>query len=114
MTLADALGEITRIPGVQGALVVSREDGLVVADALMEGVDGGAVAALAASLASRMQGVTRVLGHPEPVLLQLSGTEGSLLLAPGQGGLLIVAVASIGVNTAELRLGVLAVAGTVF
>ena len=114
MSLDLALGDITRIPGVRGALVVSRDDGLVVADALMEDVDGGAVAALAASLAGRMRGVTTVLGQPEPVLLLLAGTEGILLLAPGQSGLLLVAVAGSEVNVAELRLGVLAAAGTTF
>jgi predicted regulator of Ras-like GTPase activity (Roadblock/LC7/MglB family) len=114
MSLDLALGDITRIPGVHGALVVSREDGLVVADALMEGVDGAAVAALAASLAGRMRGVTAVLGQPEPVLLMLGGTEGILLLAPGQSGLLLVAVAGAEVNLAELRLSVLAAAGTTF
>lgn len=114
MSLDLALGDITRIPGVRGALVVSRDDGLVVADALMEGVDGGAVAALAASLAGRMRGVTTVLGQPEPVLLMLGGTEGMLLLAPGQSGLLMVAVAGPDVNVAELRLSVLAAAGTTF
>lgn len=114
MSLSDALTDITRIPGVRGALVVSREDGLVVADALMEGVDGNAVAALAASLAARMRGVTTVLGQPEPVLLMLGGTEGILLLAPGLSGLLLVAVAGADVHVAELRLGVLAAAGTSF
>lgn len=114
MSLSDALTDITRIPGVRGALVVSREDGLVVADALMEGVDGNAVAALAASLAARMRGVTTILGQPEPVLLVLGGTEGILLLAPGLSGLLLVAVAAAEVNVAELRLGVLAAAGTSF
>jgi predicted regulator of Ras-like GTPase activity (Roadblock/LC7/MglB family) len=114
MSLDLALVDITRIPGVRGALVVSGEDGLVVADALMEGVDGAAVAALAASLAGRMRGVTGVLGQPEPVLLTLAGTEGMLLLAPGQSGLLLVAVAGAEVNVAELRLSVLAAAGTTF
>ena len=56
MSLRDLLDELTRIPGVRGALVVSREDGLVVADSLMESVDGKAVAALAASLTGRMAG----------------------------------------------------------
>ena len=114
MSLRDALADVTRIPGVRGALIVSRDDGLVVADSLMEGVDGRAVAALAASLAGRMRGVTRVLDQPEPVLLMLGGTEGVLLLAPGLGDLLLVAVAGPDVNLAELRLGLLAAAGTTF
>lgn len=114
MSLSRALTDVTRIPGVRGALVVSRDDGLVVADALMEGVDGHAVAALAASLAARMRGVTAVLGQPEPVLLMLGATEGILLLAPGPSGLLLVAVAGPEVNVAELRLSLLAAAGTAF
>jgi predicted regulator of Ras-like GTPase activity (Roadblock/LC7/MglB family) len=109
--LVDVLAGLTRIAGVRGVLIVSGEDGLVVADALMEGVDGAAVAALAASLARRMRGVTAALGHPEPVMMHLAGTSGSLLAAPGQSGLLIVAVAAPDVNAGELRLGLLAAAG---
>jgi len=109
--LVDVLAALTRIVGVRGALIVSREDGLVVADALMEGVDGPAVAALAASLVRRMRGVTAALGHPEPVMMHLAGTSGSLLAAPGQSGLLIVAVAAPDVNAGELRLGLLDAAG---
>jgi len=55
-----------------------------------------------------------VLGQPEPVLLMLGGTEGILLLAPGPSGLLMVAVAGAEVNVAELRLSLLAAAGTTF
>ena len=95
------------MPGVRGALIVSREDGLVVADALMEDVDGKAVAALAASLADRMAGVTRALGQPEPLVWQLEGSDGMLLAAPVPGGLLVVAVANSDVNVGELRLRVL-------
>ena len=49
-----ALNGLTRVRGVRGALAVSRDDGLVVADALMEGVRGPAVAALTASLTKRL------------------------------------------------------------
>jgi predicted regulator of Ras-like GTPase activity (Roadblock/LC7/MglB family) len=105
--LGDSLTGLTRIPGVRGALIVSRDDGLVVADALMEGVNGPAVAALAASLAGRMRGVTAALGQPEPVMMYLAGSGGTLLAAPGANGLLIVAVAAPDVNTGELRLSLL-------
>ncbi len=37
---------VTRVPGVRAAMLVSGDDGLVVAEQLMEGVKGGAVAAL--------------------------------------------------------------------
>jgi predicted regulator of Ras-like GTPase activity (Roadblock/LC7/MglB family) len=111
VNLDDALAVLTRLPGVRGALIVSREDGLVVADALMEGVDGGAVAALAASLAGRMQGITTALGQPEPVLMHLAGTDGVLVAAPSGDGLLLVAVASTDVNPGELRICLLDAAG---
>jgi len=107
MSFTDLLAELTRLPGVRGALLVSREDGLVVSDALMEQVNGPAVAALAASLAGRMAGVTDVLGQPEPVLWQLQGSDGVLLAAPGGEGLLLVTVASPEVNAGELRLRLL-------
>lgn len=109
--LADTLVALSRIPGVRGALIVSRDDGLVVADTLMEGVNGAAVAALAASLAGRMRGVTMALGQPEPVMMYLAGAGGTLLATPGANGLLIVAVAAPDVNTGELRLGLLDAAG---
>ncbi len=109
--LVAVLAALTRIPGVRGVLIVSRDDGLVVADTLMEGVDGSAVAALAASLAGRMRSVTIALGQPEPVMMHLAGTSGSLFAAPGQSGLLIVAVAAPDVNAGELRLGLLDAAG---
>lgn len=109
--LADVLAGLTRVTGVRGVLIVSRDDGLVVAEALMEGIDGSAVAALAASLAGRMRGITTALGHPEPVLMHLAGSSGSLLAAPGQSGLLIVAVAAPDVNAGELRLKLLDAAG---
>jgi len=110
MSLRELLGELIPLAGVRGALVVSRDDGLVVADALMEDVDGRAVAALAASLAERMAGVTRALGQPEPVAWQLQGSEGILLAAPARDGLLVVALADSEVNAAELRLRVLSAA----
>ena len=50
----DALDRVTRVPGVRGALVVAAADGLVVAEQLMDGVDGQAVAALAGSLIGRL------------------------------------------------------------
>lgn len=107
MSLADQLQVLTRIPGVRGALLVSSDDGLAVADALMEGVDGQAVAALTASLAGRMRGVTGALGQPAPALVHLQGTEGGFMAAYGRSGLLVVAVTAPDVNAGEVRLGLL-------
>lgn len=104
MSLAELLAELTRVHGVRGALIVSREDGIVVADALMQNVDGRALAALAASLAGKLAGVTGALGQPEPLVWQLDGSEGMLLAAAASEGLLLVAVANPEVNAGELRL----------
>ena len=49
-----ALDRVTRVPGVRGALVVAATDGLVVAEQLMDGVDGQAAAALTGSLVGRL------------------------------------------------------------
>src|SRR2546425_12613895 len=54
-----ALDLVTRVRGVRGAMLVSGEDGIVVAEQLMEGIKGGAVAALAASLAARLRSEER-------------------------------------------------------
>ena len=50
-----ALDVVTRVRGVRGAMLVSVSDGLVVAEHLMEVIKGPAVAALTASLASRLR-----------------------------------------------------------
>ena len=50
----EVLERVTRVPGVRGALVASAGDGLVIAEQLMDGVDGRAAAALAGSLVGRL------------------------------------------------------------
>ncbi|MGH7560146.1 MAG: roadblock/LC7 domain-containing protein [Gemmatimonadales bacterium] len=104
MSLAAVLEGVTRQHGVRGALVVSAGDGLIVADALMEDVDGAAVAALTASLVSRMRAVARALGDAAPVLLHLAGGDGALLAATATEEMLVVAVTSPEVNLGALRL----------
>ena len=58
-----ALDRVTRVAGVRGALVVAASDGLVVAEQLMEGVDGQAAAALTGSLVGRLDAHGRERGH---------------------------------------------------
>lgn len=103
MTLHDLLEPAATTPGVLGALIVSREDGLVVAGSLQSNVNGPAVAALAASLAGKAQALAEALGEPEPTMLELSGSEGTLLAAPARAGLLLVAVSARGADNGELR-----------
>src|SRR5690349_23428151 len=52
----------SRVGGVRGAMLVSAEDGIVVAEQLMEGIKGSAVAALAASLATRLRRAMEAAG----------------------------------------------------
>ena len=77
-----ALDFVTRVPGVRGALIVSAGDGLVVAEQLMEGIKGPAVAALAASLADRFGRAMQAAGVGAGVFWHLQCAEGALSPAP--------------------------------
>lgn len=103
-SLQRALDKVIRVRGVRGALIVTREDGLVVTDALMENVRGNAVAALAASLARRIGDVALASGVGAPQFLHLQATGGALLAATAGDELLIVAIAEAGVNVGLVRL----------
>lgn len=104
-----ALDLITRVRGVRGAMLVSAEDGLVVAEQLMEGIKGGAVAALAASLAGRLRRAMEAAGTGASVFWHLQAEQGALLVVPGgdASGLLVVAVAEPDVNIGLVRLELL-------
>lgn len=99
-----ALDRVTRVRGVQGALLVSADDGLVVAEALMEGIRGNAVAALAAALAARLGKAVRAAGAGEPRFVHLAADRGALLLLPAGEGLLLVAITDDAVNVGLARL----------
>ncbi len=107
------LDSITRVRGVQGAALVAREDGVVVADALVEGVRGNAVAALTASLVKRLGDVTGTAGIGEPEFLHLQSRGGVVLAVPATQEIIVVAVADADVNVGLLRLEMLRAAGTV-
>jgi predicted regulator of Ras-like GTPase activity (Roadblock/LC7/MglB family) len=107
-----ALELITRVRGVRGAMLVSAEDGLVVAEQLMEGIKGSAVAALAASLAGRLRRAMEAAGTGTSVFWHLQGEQGALLVVPGgnaggESGILVVAVAEPDVNIGLVRLELL-------
>lgn len=101
---SSVLDGLTRVPGVRSALVVDAMEGLVVAEASMEGVDAAAVAALAASLAARLARAVQTLGYPEPDVLHLEGAAGSLMAAPSGAELLLVTVCDADANLGLLRL----------
>ena len=108
-----ALDGITRVRGVRGALLVTDDDGLVVADAVMEGVRGDAVAALAASLATRMGKATVGAGIGEAHFLHLQSADGALLAMPAPDGVLVVVIAEKDVNVGLTRLEMLRAAEAV-
>lgn len=99
-----ALERITRIRGVRGAMLVAGEDGLVVAESVMEGVRGNAVAALAASLAKRLRKACEAAGGGVPQFVHLQGETGTLVAVPAPDGVLVVAVGDQDVNIGLLRL----------
>jgi predicted regulator of Ras-like GTPase activity (Roadblock/LC7/MglB family) len=108
-----ALDLITRVRGVRGAMLVSADDGLVVAEQLMEGIKGTAVAALAASLSGRLRRAMEAGGVGTSVFWHLQAEKGALLVVPGTAGILVVAVAEPDVNIGLVRLELLRAAETV-
>lgn len=108
-----ALDTITRVRGVKGAMLVAGDDGLVVAESLMEGVRGNAVAALAASLAKRFRKASEAAACGLPQFIHLQSTAGSLLTAPAPNGMLLVVVAEADINVGLARLEMLRAAEAV-
>jgi predicted regulator of Ras-like GTPase activity (Roadblock/LC7/MglB family) len=101
------LERVTRIAGVRGALIASAGDGLIVAEQLMDGVDGRAAAALSGSLVSRLVRTAAAAGRHTPAFVQLRAERGSILAAPGGGDLVLVAVAGPDANVGLARLEML-------
>jgi predicted regulator of Ras-like GTPase activity (Roadblock/LC7/MglB family) len=110
---ARTLDLVTRVRGVRGAMLVSNEDGLVVAEHLMEGIKGPAVAALAASLANRLRRAMGAGGVGASLFWHLQGEQGALLVVPAASGILVVAVAEPDVNVGLVRLELLRAAEAV-
>src|SRR2546427_164515 len=104
---------ITGGPGGRGAMLVSGDAGLVVAEHLMEGIRGPAVAALAASLATRLRRAMEAAGAGTGQFWQLLCEGGGLLVVPGASGILIVAITAPDVNAGLVRLELLRAAETV-
>ncbi len=102
-----ALDNITHVRGVRGALLVTDDDGLVVADSVMEGVRGNAVAALAASLVNKMGMASGAAGVGTLNFLHLQADDGALLALPARDGVLVVVVADREVNVGLARLEML-------
>ena len=111
--IGKALDPVTRVRGVRGAMLVSASDGLIVADQLMEGIKGSAVAALAGSLASRLGRAMGAAGVGDGIFWHLQCSGGALLVVPTASGVLVVAVAEPDVNVGLVRLELLRAAEAV-
>ena len=101
--LQKSLDRISRVRGVAGSMFVAADDGLAVAQLLMEGVNAKALAAFAASLARKVSGAAAATGAGRVRFIQMQTGSGILLVCAG-GELLVAAVADAGVNVGLARL----------
>jgi len=98
-----ALREVTGVPGVLGALIVSAEDGLVVAETAMEDLETADVAALAAALVTRAGRCAGAANAGSPATVYLVGEGGALVAVAGPEPLWLVAVARHDAELGRLR-----------
>jgi predicted regulator of Ras-like GTPase activity (Roadblock/LC7/MglB family) len=98
-----ALREVTGIAGVLGAVIVSADDGLVVAETAMEEVATADVAALASALITRATRCVAAMKGPPPVTLFLAGDRSALVAVAGRAPLWLVAVARQDAEIGRLR-----------
>jgi predicted regulator of Ras-like GTPase activity (Roadblock/LC7/MglB family) len=101
------LDRLSRVRGVRGSMFVAAEDGLPVAQLLMESVNGRVLAAFAASLARKVTGASGATGAGRVRFVQMQAEGGILLVALGRGELLVTVVADPGVNIGLARLEML-------
>ncbi len=90
--MREAMARLSRVKGVRGAMVVDPEAGVPVTTELAAGVDGRAVAALAASLFRRAGQALRASGHGALATAQLEAEAGHVLAFEADP-LLVVVVA---------------------
>lgn len=98
--LSRGLEALTRVDGVQGAMVVDVEAGVPVASQLATGVAESALAALAGALFSRTDDASVSGGYGALRVLQLEAAEGHVVVA-GAGALVVVVLTD---STARLGL----------
>ncbi len=104
------VAELSRQRGVLGVLVADAADGITIASTLAVGVDGDAVAALAASLVQQASGACRAAGYGDASYFQLQAEHG-WLCATGAGAFVIAVVAEPRANAALLRVALLRARG---
>ncbi len=97
------LDRLTRVPGVQGAMVVDAEAGVPVLSQLAAGVKETALAAMSGALFTRTADASGSAGYGALRVMQLEAKEGSVVVA-GAGPLLVVVL-----TEADARLGLVRV-----
>jgi predicted regulator of Ras-like GTPase activity (Roadblock/LC7/MglB family) len=97
------LDRLTRVSGVRGALIVETDAGVAIMAELADGIDGGAVAALASSLFRRTNKAAQSATFGSLRTLQLEAADGHVVVANG-GELLIVVVTEKGAQLGLVRL----------
>lgn len=100
----ETLREITGVVGVRGALIVSAEDGLVVAESAMEGLETASVAAFAASLIARAERTAAAMQLSAPTRVHVTAEAGMLFAVAGAEPLWLVAVTDPSAELGRLRL----------
>ena len=101
--ILDSLG---RQRGVNAALVISEQDGIVIDSHAHIGLAGERVAALAASLYRKARLSARAAGLGNVSFMQLEA-PGGRLCAVGAGELVLVIVAASGLNVGLARVAML-------
>ncbi len=99
-----ALELLVCLSGIQGAMLVSRRDGIVIAESVMEDVRGPALAALAASLLARLEAAARVAAAGAPAFLHLQAAGGAVFVMPAGEEIVIVAIGERDANAGRVRL----------
>jgi uncharacterized protein len=98
-----AVERLSRISGVRGALIVESDAAVPVVAELSEGVNGTAVAALAASMFRRTLQATETAQLGRLSTLQLEADEGHVVVVDA-GELILVVIASRDAQLGMIRL----------
>jgi predicted regulator of Ras-like GTPase activity (Roadblock/LC7/MglB family) len=108
---ADMLEGFTRQRGVQGGLVVSERDGIVVDSHVQLGVRASVVAALAASIHRKARLSAEAAGLGGVAYVELAAADGRLCMV-GRGDLVVVLITDGRSSVGLLRSALLQVAET--
>jgi predicted regulator of Ras-like GTPase activity (Roadblock/LC7/MglB family) len=98
-----AVERVSHVSGVRGALLVDTDAGVPVVSELSEGVNGTAVAALAASLFRRTAEASRTAHFGALGTLQLEADDGHVLVVDA-GELILVVIATRDAQLGMVRL----------